>query len=208
MHKRNAFLEVVDSSRPLCCRYLVVVLDALTVKIGDADGVHQKVFCWAFGALGDGQHEVLGLLMRPDSDVPAWAAVSQDLEDRGVTQIRMTLGAGNEWPGLAFSGFGVLPALSEPADLVGLPARTRRRADEGLRIAQQMHTKAAQAIQWRGSFPDVIAAASYVGHALARAQCGLVDAAARRTSYRRGPTSGHGLTSASSLNVGAGGLVG
>jgi len=204
MHKRDAYLEVVDSSRPLCCRYLVVVLDALTVQIEDADGVLQKCLFWAFGALADGQHEVLGLWVRPDSDVSALAAVSEDLEDRGVTRIRMTLGAGNEWPGLAFSGIGVLPALAESADLGGLPARTRRRADEGLRIAQQMHTKAAQAIQRRGSFPDALAAASYVGHALARAQCGL----ARRASDRRGRTSGHGLTSAASPNVGVGELVG
>jgi len=208
MHKRNAFLEVVDSSRPLCCRYLVVVLDALTVKIGDADGVHQKVFCWAFGALGDGQHEVLGLWMRPDSDVSVWAAVSKDLEDRGVTRIRMTLGAGNECPGLAFPGVGVLPALSEPADLGEISLRTRRRAGEGLRIAQQMHTKAAGAIRRRGSFPDAIAAASYVCHALARAQSGSGDVVARRTSVRRSPTSGHGLTGAASLNVGVGELVG
>ena len=208
MHKRNAFLEVIDSSRPICCRYLLVILDALTVQIEDAAGVHQKVFCWAFGTLADGQHEVLGLWMRPDSDVSSWAAVSKDLEDRGVTQIRMTLGAGNGCPGLAFSGIGVLPALSEPSELGGLPVRTRRRAGAGLRIARQMHAKAAQAIRRHGSFPDAIGAASYVGHALARVQGGPGDATARRTSDRRGRTSGHRRASAVSLNVGVVELVG
>lgn len=208
MHKRDAFFEVVDSSRPLCCRYLLVVLDALAVQIGDARGFHQKVFCWAFAALADGQHEVLGLWARPDSDVSAWAAVSKDLEDRGVTEIRMTLPAGNECLGLTFSGIGVLPELSEPADLVGLPTRARRLASDGLRIAQDMHTKATQAIRRRGSFPDAISAASLVAHALVRAQGDPRNAPARRKSDPPSPTTGAGRAYAGSLNVGASELVG
>lgn len=200
MRKQDAFFEAVDSSRPLCCRYLLVALDAVPIQIGNAEGFHQKVVYWALGALTDGQHEVLGLWVRPASDVSAWTAVSKDLEDRGVTQVRMTLGARNECLGSAFSGVGVLPALSEREDLRGLPTRTRRYAAEGLRVAQDMHMKVTQTVRRRGCFRDAIDAASCVACSLARAQGGPRDAATRRRSSRRSPNTVTTRTYAGSLN--------
>ena len=208
MHKGDAFSELVDPDRPLCCRYLLVVLDELAVPVSPTGECRQEFVCWALGVLANGEHEVLGLWMRSESDPSAWGTVSGELEHRGVARIDVTLGMGGELRPLAFSGIGVLPALSEPSQLGDLPAGVRRSIAAGWLTAQAMRTCAARAIRRAGGFLVATAAVSCVARALVLAGVSRADSMTPWASDRRSRKSGLKRTNVGSQRAGIDALVG
>jgi putative transposase len=79
-------------SPPLCCRYLLAVLDRLSVKVGEEGRIRDNVLHWGLGVLSDGQRELLGVWHQSAAIGTFWHAVSDDLKLRGVEKIRFVEG--------------------------------------------------------------------------------------------------------------------
>jgi putative transposase len=77
---------------PLCCSYLLVSFANLVVYAREEDFVQPWRFCWAIGALRDGERELLGAWYEPVSDEADWSSVFEDLQLRGVKKIRFLAG--------------------------------------------------------------------------------------------------------------------
>lgn len=87
----NHWLEVGEpgwQARPLCCRYLVVLIEVLPSTVREVGVVRDQTVRWALGVLADGQHEVLGIWLHPASGTTGWHELFEDLKVRGVEKIR------------------------------------------------------------------------------------------------------------------------
>jgi transposase-like protein len=117
----GAVLEEVRAwqSRPLDPAYAVVFLDAIVVKVRDAQVVQDKPACIAIGVDCDGEKHVLGtwLAKTPPETATAgegarfWGSVMADLRNRGVRDILITCVDG-------LAGFGDAITAAFPAAVV------------------------------------------------------------------------------------------
>lgn len=73
---------------PLCARYLAVVFGDETVQVREGVISHDHNVRWALGALTDGHLEVLGAWWEPKSGASGCQDLFEDLQTRGVEQIR------------------------------------------------------------------------------------------------------------------------
>ncbi len=102
---------------PLCCRYLVVVVDVLPLTVTEAGVVRDQIVYWALGMLADGEREVLGAWPRPASGRTGLHQLFEDLKVRGVEKIRFV--ASNERMDLsaalrvAYPDATVLPSIGQ-----------------------------------------------------------------------------------------------
>ncbi|MBE0546400.1 MAG: transposase [Rubrivivax sp.] len=79
-------------TRPLCCQYLVLHFEALSVPVGEEGAAHDRTVHWPVGVLADGQCELLGAWFDPVSGATGWEEVFEDLKVRGVEKIRFVVG--------------------------------------------------------------------------------------------------------------------
>ena len=84
----NAMTNAIGwQSRPLCCSYLLVLFETLSIQVDEDGLVCDRALRWAFGVLADGQHEVLGAWLGPEACEATWQAVFDDIKVRGVEKI-------------------------------------------------------------------------------------------------------------------------
>lgn len=74
--------------RPLCCRYLVVFTEVLSLTVSAAGVARGQTGRWALGLLADGRYEVLGIWLHPASSTTSWHELFEDLKVRGVEKVR------------------------------------------------------------------------------------------------------------------------
>jgi len=78
-------------NRPLERMYPVVFLDAIRVKIRDEGTVRNKAVYLALGMDRDGMKDVLGLWVEQNEGAKFWMKVMNDLRNRGVEDILITV---------------------------------------------------------------------------------------------------------------------
>ncbi len=84
--------EVAEwQNRPLEALYPLVFLDALRVKVRDEGTVRNKAVYVALGVRPDGTKEVLGLWIEQTEGAKFWLRVMNELRDRGVLDILITV---------------------------------------------------------------------------------------------------------------------
>lgn len=88
----DAVLEDVKAwqARPLEPVYVIVYLDAMSVKIRTAGAVHRKMVYLVMGITPDGEREVLGIWIQKTEGAKFWLQVLTDLKNRGVKDILIT----------------------------------------------------------------------------------------------------------------------
>lgn len=75
-------------SRPLCCRYLLLHVETLSMPVREVGFVRDQTVHWGLGVLADGQYEVLGIWLHPASATTGWHELFEDLKVRGVEKVR------------------------------------------------------------------------------------------------------------------------
>lgn len=96
---RDALLlpEVIEwHTRPLCCRYPVVLFETLRVEIQEKGAVRAKSIHVPLGVDSGGYQELLGLWIEETTGQRFWLSVLHQLESRGVERIRIALGEKTE----------------------------------------------------------------------------------------------------------------
>jgi len=84
--------EVTEwQNRPLEVMYPVVFFDALRVKIRDEGTVKNKAVYLALGIASDGTRDVLGIWIEQNEGARFWLKVMNDLRNRGVQDILITV---------------------------------------------------------------------------------------------------------------------
>lgn len=104
-------------TRPLCCRYLVVLVDVLHLTVKEAGVVRDRTVFLALGLLADGEQEVLGAWLEPESGATIWQEAFEDLQVRGVEGVRFVV-TNERAEGLAslhttYSDVTVLPSIGQ-----------------------------------------------------------------------------------------------
>jgi putative transposase len=117
---------------PLCCRYVVVLIDTLRVEIRDEGVVRDKAIHLALGMHAESAPEVLGLWLEQSAGAPFWPEVCSQLENRGVERIRIVMADGPNWstglPEALQAAFPATTLQTSPAPLIrhSLNNATRR----------------------------------------------------------------------------------
>ncbi len=82
-----------SQSGPLCCKYLLVMIETLSVEMTDEAGaLSDRTLSWAFGVLAGGECDVLDAWAEPLSPGVVWQQRLDDFRDRGVENIRFVAG--------------------------------------------------------------------------------------------------------------------
>ena len=79
-------------SAPLCCRYLLAVFEDTHITVGQGEDGCNQVLRWGLGTLSDGQLELLGVWQSASTDETLSARISEDLQLRGVEEVRFVAG--------------------------------------------------------------------------------------------------------------------
>ncbi len=155
---------------PLCCRYLVVLFDALPVQIQEEGVVRDKAMHLALGILADGSHEVLGLWSDLAPGATGWRKLFEHLKNRGVEGIRFVgADAPKDLPTALRAAF---PATTPHPPIAPLPrlclseatARDRQSLAAALRpiytaasaAAAQAALDAFAAGPWGAKYPSIV----------------------------------------------------
>ena len=77
---------------PLCRSYVCAAFDVLKLQIQSDAGVHATQLLWAVGVLSNHMPHYLGAWHVHDPRDAWWRAIVSDLQDRGVTQMRIVIG--------------------------------------------------------------------------------------------------------------------
>ena len=124
--------------RPLCRRYLLLHVEAVSTPVRDSGASRDQIVRWALGVLADGQYEALGAWLKPESRATTWHAVFEDLQVRGVEKVRFIvsneLEAVRAELAMARSGATVLPSTGQLLcqSLAQTAPRHRRLASDAL----------------------------------------------------------------------------
>jgi len=130
MPKTNAGLAGLLTA-PLCCRYLLAVFDDTHIAVGQGEDACNQVLRWGLGTLLDGQLELLGVWQSASTDETLSARISEDLQLRGVEEIRFV--AGLQSPGFERAqdalclGAEALPSSSHLSLQIGTKLRAQDR---------------------------------------------------------------------------------
>jgi hypothetical protein len=169
--------------RPLCRRHLLVLFDALPVRVKQEGGeASDRAILWALGVLTDGQHEVMGAWAEECG--PLWPNVLADLVVRGAEQVKLFVSADSDALRSALEGAypnaTVLPAGTEVSAFDALSPRPRRALHASYDTVRQLRFHADRAIGRHGCFASLSSASAFVIDVLARAE--------RRTGVVRAST--------------------
>ena len=134
-------------NRPLSRRYGWVLIDVASVRLRDAEGLHDHRVRWAFGWLADGECEALGAWMDREGGSDEAGRLLMDLRARGLERMWHAWG-----PGL---GTG--------------QEQERAPQSPGLE-ADQVREALTRAIRRRGSFESADAVLDFMAGALQRAE--------------------------------------
>ena len=105
------------NTRVLCCRYVTTAIQANPTQVRHDGVARDQKLRWAFGMLANGEYEALGTWLEPLSHAGNWHEVFEDLNVRGVEQIRFA--TSDEPAGLrdamraAFPSTAVLPSIGQ-----------------------------------------------------------------------------------------------
>ena len=92
IYDNNVSQETKRLARPLCCRYLLLHGEALSVTVLEDGEPRTLTVRWGLGVLDDGQREALGAWPEPESGVTASRELFEDLQARGVEKVRFIVG--------------------------------------------------------------------------------------------------------------------
>jgi hypothetical protein len=190
---------------PLCRRYLLVLFQSLRFRVDEEDeGLSDRQLLWALGALADGQQELAGAWMGPESCESAWRDVFDALQKRGVEQIRFVVSANSHGFQSAlqrrYPKATVAAAAREASALSALPCKHRSALLASHKVADELQRLTSRAVTRHGPFANTGDAVSYIAEALRRAEQRLGDVSVRqaaeqlargvrrRVSRRSGPT--------------------
>jgi putative transposase len=121
---------------PLCCRYAVVLFDALRIDVREAGVVRSKSLYLSLGVHAESGPEVLGVWLQQDRGAAFWLEVCEQLRDRGVERIRVLMADGLE--GLSEAAEAAFPASAQqfsPVPLIRHSLREAARRDRKLLAA-------------------------------------------------------------------------
>jgi hypothetical protein len=144
--------------RPLCCHYLIVRFESVTLPVNVNGAAGLLPAHWAIGALRDGQTEVIGGWLADESGVMRWADVFDEMARRGVEQVRFVAGVDElDAKGVAPVGAArhVLRTLEAESELIGASLKrmiTRQRVFADRRSAARGLCAAlasAERLLWR-----------------------------------------------------------
>ncbi|MBZ8143886.1 hypothetical protein CLD22_29295, partial [Rubrivivax gelatinosus] len=79
--------ELEWQQRPLCRRYRLICVEALTVPIHPSDGAKAVSAWWALGVLSDGELDLLGVWLEDERPEAFPARLIDDLRSRGVESV-------------------------------------------------------------------------------------------------------------------------
>ena len=167
MSSGNTTGLAIDSiCRPLCSRYHLVILEALSIQVMEDGVAGTRTLCWVLGILADGQYETLGVWADSLSSSSLWQDLWKSLKVRGVERIRFVSGSESATLLAAlnqtFSCATVMPA--------GRQLETPRVIADPVRAMQR---RATRAIKRHGCFSSLADATSFVWNALTRAEHSL-----------------------------------
>jgi len=174
MINRNAIGQSAGwHDRPLCCRYLLVHFDALTLQVRESGSQSDRTVCWALGAHAEGQCEVLGVWPTSPSGDPDWREVFEGLAARGVERIRFVVSAGPNAVQAAEQGATMLTwdsqkGSSNSQSLAALSFRLRRIVESAQAHAQLMRAELGRLTRRHGPFDSTAAASHFLEKALER----------------------------------------
>ena len=78
--------------RPLCTKYLLVLLEDLWTTEGRASCLRRRALRWGLGVSSAGEQEFLGVWRTPEAAGTEWHAIAGDLKIRGVESIQVATG--------------------------------------------------------------------------------------------------------------------
>jgi transposase-like protein len=160
------------SERPLCRRYVAVVLNQ--VQVGPIAGRNERrmAFGWALGALSDGQAEVLGWWKPAKSAAVEWSTVGAQLAARGVERIGVVVDDSGVVSDL--DAFGTPRALVQSCSAEAcrsastLPPHVQRQIIRACAAAKRVQTVLSRAMQRRRDGEGEFVAAAFLDDALQR----------------------------------------
>jgi len=79
--------------RPLCAKYLLVLLEDLWTTEGRASCLRRRTLRWGLGVSSAGEQEFLGVWRTPEATGTEWHAIAGDLKIRGVDSIQVATGS-------------------------------------------------------------------------------------------------------------------
>ena len=154
--------------RPLCVTYDVVAFGVEDAKLSIGRGVSSLSFCWALGALGDGQVEILGWWAVTQGESVNWSTIGAELATRGVEKVHFLVDPAGVQGGVGRLGCGIGGSAFAPrGPRIRTSTRQLRLADAHMRWLR-IHRSLSRALLRRGSFDDIKAAAAFVDAELQR----------------------------------------
>jgi transposase-like protein len=163
----QTFEGIERHRRPLCCRYLLLHVEAVSMPVRESGALNDQTVRWALGVLANGEYEALGAWPKSESHASAWHEVFEDLQVRGVEKVRFIAsserGAERAEGGMAPSGATVLPSTGQMLrqSLAKTAPRHRRLASDALRAIRAAGTVQAaraavtdlEASPWGAMYP-------------------------------------------------------
>lgn len=144
MPSNNTATQLVyRQTRPLCCRYLVVLFEVLPVLVMEEGAIRDHGARWALGVLPDGQYELLGMWLEQVPSAKGWEEVFDDLMLRGVEKIRFIASneraEGRAGANAAYPGATVLPLIGQllRQSLAEVVPRHRRSVGNALGVLRE-----------------------------------------------------------------------
>ena len=179
-------------TRPLCCRYLLLLCKTLVVSTRGECVPPYRILRWALGLLADGQMELCGVWHESSSAPSEWSDVFNDLHVRGVKTTRFVDGLEGMAISRAMRGAcadavalssiessaAVARAESIPRHVHNLTPRDRRIIRRAEDAAHRLDQRLCRALDGRTCFNDGEAAVSFVAETLMRAESDLGSLAA------------------------------
>lgn len=199
-------LETADwLARPLCCSYLSVHFNSLSVPIQHGCDALCTVQHWGVGTLADGRWEVFGLGPASDVGVAGWQGFASQLRSRGVERIRVVVGADSGGMAAAiqrcFPGAisltevmrGRLISPDQSEEFLAVPGWHQRLHRQANDVATRLSYRLERSVARHGRFRTVAAASKYVFDQLVREERQhdrselLRAAAVHRSKHAQGP---------------------
>ena len=185
-------------SRPLCCHYVLVLMEALTVEVEEGAGVASvRALPWALGVLDDGHFDVFEAWSTPLTNTPDWRETFAELKNRGSERIDLVASRRSLIPQAELSA--IYPnakslAALDPLTPEFLAVSSHRRMSRGwwphlqsvdacslgidgaLRVQDRVQLFGSRSVSRHGRFADEVVATAFVLNALERAEQRVVAA--------------------------------
>lgn len=155
----------------LCCNYLIIDLFEVTVLVGTGRTAVPRTLLGAWGALRDGQVELMGIWPECDATGERWRSVSSDLQSRGAETIRFLGGVDQRAMDAFIHGAfrGAVPvqriwweAPTEASGQLRLRPSDRRVASELMALSDAFQVEIQKAVVRKGGFQELESAVSFV----------------------------------------------